>query len=105
MVEQFEIYWVSLDPTKRSEIKKARPCVIISPKEINTSLKTVIIAPLTSTLHDFPTRLDVLVKRKKGQIVLDQLRTVDKKRLGAKIGTLNKTNSAQVKEILLEMFQ
>lgn len=105
MVNQFEIYWVSLDPTKGSEIKKTRPCVIVSPKEMNDSLKTVIIAPLTSTLHDYPTRINVFVKGKKGQVVLDQLRTVDKKRLGAKIGKLGKDKSAGVKKILLEMFQ
>lgn len=105
MVNQFEIYWVLIDPTKGSEIKKTRPCVIVSPKEMNYSLKTVIIAPLTSTLRKFPTRVDVLVKGKKGQVVLDQLRTVDKNRLGPKIGKLSKDKSAGVKRILLEMFQ
>ena len=105
MVNQFEIYWVSLDPTRGSEIKKTHPCVILSPKEMNNGLKTVIIAPLTSTIREFPTRVDVSVKGKKGQVVLDQLRTVDKNRLGTKLGKLNQGNSAEVKKILLEMFQ
>ena len=79
--------------------------MIISPLEMNKSLKTVIIAPLTSTLRDFPTRLDVVVKRNKGQIVLDQLRTVDKDRLGAKVSKLSEAKSMKVKRILLEIFQ
>jgi mRNA interferase MazF len=72
---------------------------------MNKNLKTVIIAPLTSTLRDFPTRLDVVVKRKNGQIVLDQLRTVDKDRLGAKVSKLSEAKSMKVKRILLEIFQ
>ena len=105
MVNQFEIYWVSLDPTTGSEIKKTRPCVIISPLEMNSHLKTVIIAPLTSTLRDFPTRIEVLINRKKGQIALDQIRTVDKARLGARITVLNDKKIAQVKSVLQAMFQ
>lgn len=105
MVKQFEIYWVSLDPTTGSEIKKTRPCVIVSPQEMNLHLKTVIIAPLTSTLREVPTRVDVLVKRKQGQIALDQLRTVDKRRLGAKISVLNETKISEVKSVLQIMFQ
>lgn len=105
MVKQFEIYWVSLDPTRGSEIKKTRPCVIVSPDEMNESLKTVIIAPLTSTPRNFPTRVEVKVQRKKGQIALDQFRTIDRLRLGKKLGLLNEKDSAEVKTVLLEMFR
>ena len=105
MLNQFEIYWMSLDPTTGSEIKKTRPCVIISPLEMNSHLKTVIIAPLTSTLRDFPTRIEVLINRKKGQFALDQIRTVDKTRLGVRITVLNDKKIAQVKSVLQAMFQ
>jgi len=101
---RFEVYFVNLDPTIGSEIKKTRPCVIISPNEMNHNISTVIIAPLTSKLKNYPTRVPCKVERKQGQIVLDQIRTVDKSRLIKKIDTLNKITQIKVLNILREMF-
>jgi mRNA interferase MazF len=101
---RFEVYFVNLDPTIGSEIKKTRPCVIISPNEMNHNISTLIIAPLTSKLKNYPTRVSCKVEGKQGQIVLDQIRTVDKSRLVKKIDTLNKKTQIKVLNILKEMF-
>lgn len=101
---RFAIYLVNLDPTIGSEIKKTRPCVIISPDEMNRNISTVIIAPLTSKLRSYPTRINCKVESKQGQIVLDQIRTVDKIRLTKKIDRLNKNIQNKVLMILNEMF-
>ena len=103
-VFRFEVYFVNLDPTIGSEIKKTRPCVIISPDEMNHNISTVIVAPLTSVLRNYPTRVSCKVEGKKGQIVLDQIRTIDKSRLIKKIDTLDKTTQKKVFSILREMF-
>lgn len=105
MVEQFEIYLVDLNPTKGSEINKKRPCVVISPKEMNDNLHTLIVAPLTSTMRNYPTRVTVTVNKKKGQIALDQLRSIDKSRLSNKITRLNQKSIESVKSILIGMFK
>jgi mRNA interferase MazF len=104
MFSRFEVYYVNLDPTVGSEIKKSRPCVIISPNEMNYHISTVIIAPLTSKLRNYPTRVPCKIKGKQGQIVLDQIRTVDKIRLVKHIDTLNKLTRTKVLNILKEMF-
>lgn len=104
MFSRFEIYYVNLDPTIGNEIKKTRPCVIISPNEMNYNISTVIIAPLTSKLRNYPTRVPCKVEGKQGQIVLDQIRTVDKIRLVKKIDTLNKLTQTKVLNVLKEMF-
>ena len=104
MISRFEIYYVNLDPTIGSEIKKTRPCVIISPNEMNHNISTVIIAPLTSKLKNYPTRVPCKVEGKQGQIVLDQIRTIDKRRLIKKIYTLNKVTQKKVLNVLIEMF-
>ena len=104
MFSRFEIYYVNLDPTIGNEIKKTRPCVIISPDEMNHHISTVIIAPLTSKLRNYPTRVPCKVEGKQGQIVLDQIRTVDKVRLFKKINTLNKISQSKVLSVLKEMF-
>ncbi len=101
---QFEVYWVALDPTLGAEIKKTRPCVIISPDEMNQGLRTVIVAPLTSTLRDYPMRVRVDIAGKTSHIVLDQLRTVDKQRLHKPLGRLSKKETQQVRRILQAMF-
>ncbi len=101
---RFEVYFVNLDPTIGSEIKKTRSCVIISPDEMNHNISTVIVAPLTSVLRNYPTRVSCKVEGKKGQIVLDQIRTIDKSRLIKKTDTLNKTTQKKVLNILREMF-
>jgi mRNA interferase MazF len=85
--QRFDVYLVNLDPTVGSEIKKTRPCVIVSPNEMNNHISTIIVAPLTSKLRNYPTRVPCRVEGKQGQIVLDQIRTVDKSRLVKKITT------------------
>ncbi len=104
MISRFELYFVNLDPTVGSEIKKTRPCVIISPNEMNRNISTIIIAPLTSKLKNYPTRVPCKVEGKQGQIVLDQIRTIDKSRLIKKIDTLNKITQKKVLNVLSEMF-
>ncbi|KAF0153296.1 MAG: mRNA interferase [Ignavibacteria bacterium] len=104
MLSRFEIHYVNLDPTIGSEIKKTRPCVIISPNEMNHNIATVIVAPLTSKLRNYPTRIPCKVGGKQGQIVLDQIRTVDKTRLIKKIDTLNRITQSKVLSVLQEMF-
>lgn len=101
---RFEIYLINLDPTIGSEIKKTRPCLIISPDELNNNIATLIVAPLTSTIRNYPTRVTCKVQGKQGQIVLDQIRTVDKKRLIKKIDSLQKSTQKKVLAILNEMF-
>lgn len=104
VVKRFEIYFVSLDPTVGSELKKTRPCVVISPNEMNDHLNTVIIAPLTSTIRHYPTRISCHVKGKDGQIALDQLRAIDKIRLTTKIGQLDAATAAEVLDLLKVLF-
>ncbi len=101
---RYEVYLVNLDPTIGSEIKKTRPCIIVSPNEMNKNISTIIIAPLTSTKRNYPTRINCHVQGKEGQIVLDQIRTVDKKRLIQKIDTINKRTQLKLHKVLSEMF-
>jgi mRNA interferase MazF len=103
-VRRFDVYLISLDPTVGSEIKKTRPCVVISPDEMNRNIQTVIIAPLTSTVRAYPTRVNISFQEKKGQIVLDQLRTVDKALLIKKIGSINEKTQNKVFSVLRELF-
>ena len=105
VVNRFDIYIVSLEPTRGSEIKKTRPCVVISPNEMNHHINTVIIAPMTSSSKKYPTRVPIEFQSKKGQIVLDQIRTVDKARLIKKIGQLKKSTYEKVASTLQEMFE
>ena len=105
VVNRFDIYIVSLDPTHGSEIKKTRPCVVISPNEMNFNINTVIIAPMTSSSRKYPTRVPIEFQGKRGQIVLDQIRTVDKIRLIKKIGRLKKSTYEKVATTLQEMFE
>ena len=102
-INQYDIFWVSLDPTIGSEIAKKRPCVIISPNELNRHLRTVIIAPLTSTIKDYPWRVDCLVLDKKGSIALDQIRTIDENRSGNVRGYLIQSEIERIKSVLMEM--
>jgi mRNA interferase MazF len=103
VMRQYEIYLVNLDPTIGNEIKKTRPCVIISPDEMNKHIETVIIAPMTTKSHKYPTRIEIDFQNKKGWIVLDQIRTIDKTRLIKRIGELNENKSMQIKTIIMEM--
>jgi mRNA interferase MazF len=103
-VKRFEVYLINLDPTIGHEIKKSRPCVIISPDEMNRYILTVIIAPINTKGHDYPTRVSCSFQGKKGQIVLDQIRTVDKKRLIKRLGRLDSRIRSGVLSVLAEMF-
>jgi mRNA interferase MazF len=103
-VQRFEVHLIALDPAKGSEIRKTRPCLIISPDEMNKHIRTVIIAPMTSTIKNYPTRVTTTFQGKKGQIVLDQIRTVDKDRLIKNLGTISKAAEEKVLGVLQEMF-
>ena len=103
-VKRFEIYLVTLNPTVGSEIRKTRPCIIISPDEMHR-LNTVIIAPLTSKGFDFLFRPKIRFQDKDGLVLLDQIRTVDKQRLIKKIGTVDATKAKEISEVLTEMFR
>ena len=103
-VKRLDIYLVALDPTLGSEIQKTRPCVVISPDEMNDYIKTVIIAPMTSKGRNYPTRIRCQFQGTDGQIVLDQIRTVDKKRLVKRLGKLDQATGLKTLETLQEMF-
>ena len=103
-VRRFEVHLISLDPTKGSEIRKTRPCVIISPDEMNKHIRAIIIAPMTSTIKNYPTRVTTTFQGKKGQIVLDQIRTVDKSRLIKNLGSISSSAEEKVISVLQEMF-
>ena len=102
-IHRFEVWWVNLEPTKGSEIRKTRPCVIISPDEL-TALKTVIVAPMTSQGFDFPSRISCEFAEKQALILLDQMRAVDKDRLLEKMGILEASVQKKVISCLLELF-
>jgi mRNA interferase MazF len=104
VAKRFDVYLVNLDPTVGSEIRKARPCLIISPDEMNLHIATVIVAPMTSKGRDYPTRVNCTFKGRKGQVVLDQIRTIDKIRLNQKLGTLDKKAQTIVLSVLAELF-
>ncbi len=103
-IKQFEIYWIDLNPTVGSEIQKKRPCVVISPNSMQKHLDTVIIAPLTRTIRNYPTRTKILSGGVFAEVVLDQIRTVDKTRLVKKMGVISKKESEKISDILVEIF-
>mgnify|MGYP006295928917 CR=1 FL=1 len=103
VMKQYDIYLINLDPTAGAEIRKSRPCVIISPDEMNRYIKTVIIAPMTSTSKPYPSRVRTKLKGKSGFIVLDQIRTVDKIRLTRKMGRVDRKSIAAIKSVIKEM--
>jgi len=103
VIRQYEVYLISLDPTIGREIKKARPGVIISPDEMNKNISTVIIAPMTTQSHFYPTRIPLKFTGKEAWIVLDQLRTVDRKRLIKKLGKIEQGIINRVKSVIKEM--
>ena len=100
---QYDVYLINLDPTIGHEIKKKRPCLIISPDEMNDNLQTVIVAPMTTKSHDYPSRIKVDFQNKTGWIVLDQMRTIDKRRLTRKLGEVDKKTVQKVKSVIKEM--
>ena len=104
MVKRFEVHLVNLDPTMNGKAHSLRPCVVVSPDEMNRYLSTVIIAPLTTKQKDIPTRIGINFRFKSGQIALDQLRTVDKKRLVKALGKVSNKAKQEIISILNEMF-
>lgn len=104
VISRFEIHIVSLNPAVGSEIRKSRPCIIISPDEMNKYLGTVIVAPMTSAVKEYPSRVKCKFKGKTGQIALDQIRTVSKERLKKKLGMISEEIQNNVLEILQKMF-
>jgi len=103
-LEQYSIVLVNLDPTIGSEITKTRPCVIISPNEINKFLRTIVVAPMTTNLKNYPTRIKVKHNGKKGMIAIDQIRTIDKSRILKKFDQLSKSEIQKCKDIIRETF-
>jgi mRNA interferase MazF len=104
VIKRFEIYWVNLDPTVGREIKKTRPALVISPNEVNNALGTILVAPITSSRRNFPTRIAFKLNENENYIALDQIRAVDKIRLNKKISTLNRETAQAVCERLQELF-
>lgn len=104
VIQRFEVYLVNLDPTIGSEIKKTRPCLIISPDEMNRHINTVIVAPMTTKGRDYPTRINFRFQSKNAQIVLDQIRTIDKIRLVKRLGKISAPTRKLVVALLLEIF-
>mgnify|MGYP006304312921 CR=1 FL=1 len=104
VVKRFDVCLVNLDPTIGSEIQKARPCVVISPDEMNRNIRTMIVAPMTSAQKEYPTRVSCTFRKKQGQIVLDHVRTVDKARLIQKLGTIDSEAQLNVISVLQRLF-
>jgi mRNA interferase MazF len=103
-VKQYQIVLVNLDPTLGSEIQKTRPCVIVSPNEINDNLRTVVIAPMTSASRKYPTRIKVKHNNQEGWVVIDQIRTIDKIRVVKKFGSLSEKEIRECKRVIRETF-
>lgn len=103
-LSQYSIVLVNLDPTIGSEIKKTRPCVIISPNEMNRYLQTIVVAPMTSSSKPYPTRVEIKQNKTKGWIVLDQIRTVDRQRITKIFGTLTDKEIAKLKSVMFETY-
>jgi mRNA interferase MazF len=104
VAKRFDVFLINLDPTIGSEIQKTRPCVVISPDEMNRAIATVIVAPMTTKGRTYPTRVTCQFQGKDGQIVLDQIRTVDKTRLVKKLGQISQETQRAVLDTLAELF-
>jgi len=103
-INRFEVHLVNLDPTVGHEIKKTRPCLIISPNEMNHNISTIIVAPMTTKGRSYPTRIPCSFQGKSGQIILDQIRTIDKERLVKKLGVISTTTQTKALNVLQELF-
>ncbi len=103
-LKQYQIVLVNLDPTIGSEMKKTRPCVIISPNEMNKYLQTIVVAPMTSSLKTYPTRVEINHDNKQGSIALDQIRTIDRQRIIKILGNLSEKETTKVKNVLKETY-
>lgn len=100
----YEVWLVSLDPTRAAEMQKTRPCVVVSPDEMNRHLRTVIVAPMTTSERRYPTRIPLTFRGKPGEVALDQLRTVDRQRMLKKVGNISPSAAQAVSFVLVEMF-
>jgi len=105
VVKRFEVWLVNLDPTVGREIRKSRPCLIISPDVTNKHLATVTAAPMTSTIKAYPTRVTCVFQKRQGQIALEQIRTLDKQRLVKKLGKMDQNTSKVVCDLLVQFFK
>ncbi len=103
-VRRYSVCLINLDPTVGSEIKKTRPCLVVSPDEMNKHIRTVIVAPMTSIRKGYPSRVPVRFKGKDGEIVLDQIRTVDKRRIVQVLGSISEKKAQDVADRLVEIF-
>lgn len=103
-MNQYDIVLVNLDPTIGSEIQKTRPCVIVSPDELNHNLQTIVVSPMTTTLRSYPTRVELKLNGKTSSIAIDQIRTIDKVRIIKILGKLNKSEIREVKSVIKETF-
>jgi len=101
---RYEVWLIALDPSKGSEIKKTRPCLVVSPDEMNESLQTTLVAPMTTTLRSYPTRVNMVFRGKAGQVALDQLRAIDRQRLVRRLGVITARAAREVSSVLVEMF-
>ena len=102
-IKQYCVYWINHDPVVGSEVNKTRPCVIISPDDMNKYLRTVIIAPLTYTMKQYPSRVACKISGENGMVMLDQIKTVDKSRLVTYVAKLKTAESEKIKEVINEM--
>ncbi|TGK85552.1 type II toxin-antitoxin system PemK/MazF family toxin [Leptospira bourretii] len=103
VINQYEIYLINLDPTVGFEIKKSRPCIVISPNEMNQFIGNVMIAPMTTASRTYPTRVELVFQGKKGSVVLDQIRAVDKTRLIQRLGSADTKTIQKIKKVIKEM--
>jgi mRNA interferase MazF len=104
MVNRGEVYLVNLDPTVGSEVQKTRPCVVVSPDEMNQYIRTIVIAPMTTKQRSYKSRIEINFQGKRGEVMLDQIRTIDKRRLITKLGALSIKELKAVLAVLQEMF-
>lgn len=104
MARRDEVWLIRLDPSLGAKIRKTRPCLVVSPDEMNEVLRTVLVAPMTTTVRSYPTRVTVKFQGKTGQIALDQIRAVDRERLVRKLGTIPVRTGQEISDVLLEMF-
>jgi mRNA interferase MazF len=103
-IKQYEVFWVDLDPTQGSEMAKTRPCVVLSPDEMNDYLKTVTVAPLTTTLNHIQSRVEIFFNGQNGMVALDHIRSISKSRIKTRIGKLKNTEVQDIKDVIREMF-
>ena len=103
-INQYDIVLVNLDPTMGSEMKKTRPCIVLSPNEMNKYLQTIVIAPMTSNSKPYPTRVEIKHKVSKGWLALDQIRTIDRMRIVKRFEALTEEEISQVKNVIKETF-